>query len=139
MMVRGGFPNIYSSLMSMGFTPSACSKTNFISSVVSPTTYIGERSRSAIRRTRSTSFSSIRIPIRSWLSFPMISLAESVGSPIGSLLMSMWPPVASTNSERQFKCPPAPWSWIETIGLSSDSAMVRITFATRFCISGLAR
>ena len=138
-MVRGGLPNIYSNLISIGLTPSACSKTNFISLVVSPTTYIGARSRSAIRLTRSTSFSSISKPIRSWLSLPMISFADKVGSPIGNWLISICPPVASTNSDRQFKWPPAPWSWIETIGLSSDSAIERITLAARFCISGLAR
>ena len=135
----GGLPNIYSSLISIGFTPSACSKTNFMSLVVSPTTYIGARSRSAIRFTRATSSSFINKPMRSWLSFPTISFAERVGSPIGNLLISMCPPVASTNSDKQLRCPPAPWSWIETIGFSSDSAIARITLAARFCISGLAR
>jgi hypothetical protein len=38
----------------------------------------------------------------------MISLAESVGSPTGNLSKSINPPVSSTNSDKQFKCPPAP-------------------------------
>ena len=58
---------------------------------------------------------------------------------MGSLSISIFPPVLSTNSERAFKWPPAPWSCIETIGFLSDSAKARITLATRFCISGLAR
>ena len=57
---------------------------------------------------------------------PTISFALSVGSPIGSLSMSIRPPVASTSSLRQFKCPPAPWSWIEMIGLTPSSEMARI-------------
>ena len=79
------------------------------------------------------------MPIRSCDSFPIISLDERVGSPIGNLPISIFPPVASTSSLSAFRWPPAPWSWIEIIGLVSLSASARITFDTRFCISGLAR
>ena len=51
----------------------------------------------------------------------------------------MAPPVSSTNSDRQLRCPPAPWSCIDIIGLLGDSTRVRIALATRFCISGLER
>ena len=38
------------------------------------------------------------------------SFDDNVLSPIGRASMFILPPVASTNSERAFKCPPAPWS-----------------------------
>jgi len=39
---------------------------------------------------------------------PLISFAESVGSPMGRRSKSIFPPVSSTSSLKQFKCPPAP-------------------------------
>ena len=35
-------------------------------------------------------------------------LADNVGSPTGSLSKSIFPPVSSTSSDRQLRCPPAP-------------------------------
>ena len=65
MMVRGGLPNISSKRRSIGQVPSRWAKTNRMSPVVSPTTYIGARSRSAMRRTLAVSSSLINKPMRS--------------------------------------------------------------------------
>ena len=110
-----------------------------LSSVTTPTSYIGARSRSAIVFSWAIAFSGNTKPIRSCDSLPIISLSDKVGSPTGSLSKSILPPVSSISSERQFRCPPAPWSCIDTIGFSSDSTIARIALAARFCISGLER
>ena len=137
-MVFGELPNMSAMPRSMGFSPLARSNTNWSSPVVSPTTYSGARSRWAIRSINGISSGFTTIPMRSWLSLPTISLADRVLSPMGSESRSMCPPVASTSSERAFRWPPAPWSWIDTIGFVSLSARALITLLTRFCISGLA-
>ena len=108
-MVFGELPNISERSRSIGFLPLLePSKVKRLESVTSPTSYIGERSLSATRLSVSMSFSPITNPIRSWDSLPIISFEESVGSPTGSLSKSIFPPVSSTNSLKQFKCPPAP-------------------------------
>ena len=76
--------------------------------MTSPTVYIGARSRSATRFKVSISSSAITSPIRSCDSLPIISFADSVGSPTGSASRSIKPPVSSTSSDKQFKWPPAP-------------------------------
>ncbi len=139
-IVLGDFPNMCSSFQSIGFLSLSLSiNRKFPSSVTSPTMYMGALSLSEIFLRRCVSFSFITNPILSWDSFPAISLSERVGSPTGSLRISISPPDSSTNSDRQLRCPPAPWSWIETTGLCSDSAIALIALHTRFCISGLAR
>jgi len=140
MTVRGGFPKKSASCRSMGLLPpDGLRKVNWWSPVTSPMTYMGARSRRATEVSWSTSLLLITRPIRSCDSLPMISLAERVGSPTGSLLMSMVPPVDSTSSERQLRWPPAPWSWSDITGLWSLSAMALRALYTLFCISGLAR
>ena len=140
MMVFGELPNISPSARSIGFSPEVLlSKVNCRSSVTFPTEYSGVLSRSAIFLMVMRSFSPMTNPILSWDSFPIISFADKVGSPTGSASRSIFPPVSSTNSLRQFKCPPAPWSWMETIGFSSASTIARMVLAALFCISGLER
>ena len=140
MMVFGELPNMSSMAKSIGLLPVFCpSKVKRLLAVTSPTWYIGERSLSAIRCKVSISFWPITKPILSCDSLPMISLADRVGSPTGNLSKSISPPVSSTNSDRQFKWPPAPWSCMETIGFSSLSTKPRMALAARFCISGLER
>ena len=138
-MVFGEEPNICSTARSNGRTPSACSKAKRWSPVVSPTVYIGARSRSAIFCTCSMALSSMSSPIRSCDSFAIISFADRVLSPIGSLSIFINPPHSSTSSDKQFTWPALPWSCIDTIGLLSSSPRARITLYARFCISGLAR
>ena len=138
MYVFGDEPNICSTARSNGLTPSACSKAKRWSPVVSPTVYIGARSLSAIFCTCSIASSSMRSPILSWLSFAIISFADSVLSPIGSLSMCMRPPHSSTSSERQLTCPAEPWSCMETIGFLSSSPRALTTLYALFCISGFA-
>ena len=138
-MVFGELPNISSKAKSIGFSPFLFSKQKRWSPVTFPTSYIGERSRSATFFSFWIFSSPIIKPIRSWLSLPIISLEDRVGSPMGSLSKSILPPVSSTNSLKQFRCPPAPWSWMETMGLLSLSTIARMAFAARFCISGLLR
>ena len=72
--------------------------------------YNGALSLSAIFFNFLVSLGDIINPILSCDSLPIISLADSVGSPNGRESISIVPPVFSTNSDRQFKCPPAPWS-----------------------------
>ena len=110
---------------------------NLLSSVTRPTMYTGALSLSHILINSSIFSFFIINPILSWDSFPIISLFESVGSPIGKLSNSINPPVSSTSSVKQFKWPPAPWSWIETIQFFSFSKVPLMAFATLFCISGL--
>ena len=139
-MVLGELPNMSSKAKSIGLSPLVLDsnvKRSF--PVTSPTVYIGERSRSAMLFNVSICFSAITNPIRSWDSLPIISFADRVGSPTGKASKSMCPPVSSTNSLKQFKCPPAPWSWIDTMKFSSLSTIPRTAFAARFCISGLER
>src|SRR5690606_10910553 len=108
-MVLGDEPNISSKAKSIGFSPVVeDSKVKQLLLFTSSTLYIGERSRSATRCNVSRSFLPITNPIRSCDSLPIISLADNVGSPTGNLSKSIKPPVFSTNSDKQFKCPPAP-------------------------------
>ena len=109
MMVFGELPNISESSKFIGVSPVVPEVNLKVwSPVTSPTLYMGERSRAEIRSKRSKSFSPMTKPIRSWDSLPINSFLERVGSPTGNLSVSMVPPVSSTNSDRQFKCPPAP-------------------------------
>ena len=110
-IVLGELPNISSKAKFIGESPVFEDwKENRSSPVTSPTSYMGARSLSAIFLSVSMSFFPITKPIRSCDSLPIISLAESVGSPIGKAFKSILPPVSSTNSDKQFRCPPAPWS-----------------------------
>jgi hypothetical protein len=64
-----------------GFIPLVSdSKVNLWLLVISPTVYIGVRSLKAMVFKVAKSFSPITKPIHSFYSFPMISLAESIGS-----------------------------------------------------------
>ena len=108
-MVLGELPKMSERLTSIGFSPVVFdSKVKRSSLVTSPTSYIGERSLSAILPNKAASSFPMTRPIRSCDSLPIISLADRVGSPIGNLSKSILPPVSSTNSERQLRCPPAP-------------------------------
>ena len=62
---------------------------NILSSVTSPTTYMGAFSLLHILENLSKSDLLIISPILSWDSFPIISLFDKVGSPIGSLSSSI--------------------------------------------------
>ena len=104
MMVFGELPNMSSNARSIGVSPLFLdSKVNLLFPVTSPTVYIGERSLFAIFCKVSECFSAITNPILSCDSFPMISLADNVGSPTGNLSKFILPPVSSTNSDKQFK------------------------------------
>lgn len=70
----------------------------------------------------------------SWYSAPHISKTDNVGSPTTNLSTSMRAPRGSTISFSTLPAPPAPWSWIETMGFSPFPPNSRSTPKVRMVI-----
>ena len=76
----------------------------------------------------------------SWYSAPQISSTERVSSPTSTSRIPIRAPAGLTISFSTLQLPPAPWSWMLTIGLSAPSSThARITRCTFCSISASPR
>ena len=108
--------------------------------MILPITITGTFSRLPTASMNSRSFSRISIASFSWNSAPHSSFTDIVGSPTTRLRMSSSAPFGAEISFSTFPFPPAPWSWIDTIGFASRrSIAARITRFILFSISASPR
>mmetsp|Transcript_37183 Transcript_37183/g.71305 ORF Transcript_37183/g.71305 Transcript_37183/m.71305 type:complete len:276 (+) Transcript_37183:2195-3022(+) len=131
-VLLGMSPSTFSSSRSSGQSaPSGASRSSSVTRpepVISPTTEKGRRSRSQILAMTSTLAGLMSMASFSWYSAPQMSRTDMVSSPSFTARMSMTPPRGSISSFRTLQLPPAPWSWMETMGLASPiSTHVRTT------------
>ena len=141
--ILGGLPSSTDKGRSTGFACVDCSSTNKrSSSVATPTTAKGQRSRSQIASNCARDCGAIANTYRSCDSLHQISAGDMPDSSSGTLRRSNCPPFSApcTSSGNAFDKPPAPTSWIDRIGLVSPMAThASITSCARRCISGLPR
>ena len=141
--VFGGLPSSTCIGISIGlFANNSSLRINSCSLVASPKTAYGARSRLAILSKVSRSFSATASTYLSCDSLHQISSGDICLSSFGISLSSNFPPFPEsfTSSGNPFDSPPAPISWIDTIGLFSPRfVQASITSCARLCISGLAR
>ncbi len=121
---------------------SAGASTSWPSSVATPTTAYGQRSRSHSAANSSSEDGAIASTYRSWLSFDQISRGARPVSSSGTFGSTNRAPspAPSTSSGNAFDRPPAPTSWIDRIGLASPRFQQWLmTSCARRWISGLPR
>mmetsp|Transcript_115320 Transcript_115320/g.326772 ORF Transcript_115320/g.326772 Transcript_115320/m.326772 type:complete len:364 (-) Transcript_115320:7-1098(-) len=137
----GIFPRTLSSGRSTGFEPSRVSRTTTRPSPVTvPTTEYGARSRRQMSPKSDSFWGSMSSALFSWNSAIQSSSTDMDGSPTSILRMSMSAPAGSAISFRTLPEPPAPWSWIDRMGLSGPSStQARTTRFTFCCISASPR
>ena len=109
-------------------------------SVISPMIITGTFSRLPSSTMNSRSSGRISIAAFSWNSAPHSSRTDIVGSPTTTLRMSSSAPFGALISFSTLPLPPAPWSWIDTIGFAPRrSIAARITRFILFSISASPR
>mmetsp|Transcript_37596 Transcript_37596/g.77222 ORF Transcript_37596/g.77222 Transcript_37596/m.77222 type:complete len:343 (+) Transcript_37596:1639-2667(+) len=133
-VLGGSLPSTFSSGRFTGVVLSLRSKTmQFPSPVTSPTQHMPERSRSLTCLSSGSASSFTRQQLFSWYSAPQISSTDIVSSPSTTSRISMRPPTGSMISLSTLQFPPAPWSWMDTIGLRSPISMHARTTRFIFC------
>eukprot|EP00123_Amoebidium_parasiticum_P018470 comp24216_c0_seq1/m.44544 comp24216_c0_seq1/g.44544 ORF comp24216_c0_seq1/g.44544 comp24216_c0_seq1/m.44544 type:complete len:324 (+) comp24216_c0_seq1:2036-3007(+) len=141
--ILGGLPNRTDEGRSMGLLLNSVSSTTMLSVCVAvPTTAKGQRSRSQNLAKTSISFGRMASTNLSCDSLHHISIGDSPGSAEGTFLMWNDPPrpPSCTNSGRALLRPPAPTSWMNSMG--DDAPMATHASITSWhlrCISGLPR
>mmetsp|Transcript_12558 Transcript_12558/g.18864 ORF Transcript_12558/g.18864 Transcript_12558/m.18864 type:complete len:337 (-) Transcript_12558:1388-2398(-) len=137
----GMWPSTSDSGRSKGVDPSLLSTTTTLPSPVTvPTGVTGQFSLRAKACTTASCCGRTRKALFSWYSAPQISITDSELSPSGMLRRSKRAPSGSTISFSTLPLPPAPWSWMDTMGLSSPSStQARMTRFIRFSISASPR
>ena len=131
----GMLPSTFSVSMHTGLLPSAAScSTMSPSPVTSPTYATHARSRAHSAEKSGMASGRMSSASDSWYSAPQISSTDRLASPTGMARTSMRPPAGDTISLSTLQLPPAPWSWMLTIGLASPSSqharMTRFTFCS---------
>ena len=131
---RGISPSTASNSKLTGFVSSCSShKTMHPSPVTLPTKPTGAISRAQRSRKSSSCSGFSNSASCSWDSAPQISSTDSVASPIGKSRTLICAPAGSTISFSTLQLPPAPWSWIDTMGLASPSSTQARSTRLTFC------
>ena len=137
-ILGGIFPRTFSSGRFTGRgDPGEAAESSSLTSplpVTTPTYATGTRSRSHMAEKSDVESAEINRASDSWYSAPQSSRTLRDASPETTLRMSMRPPAGEIISLRTLQFPPAPWSWIDTIGFAAPSSqharMTRFTLCS---------
>lgn len=98
-----------------------------------PMTHTGQRSRAQIDRSTASPAESTSSASFSWYSEPQMSSTLMVASPRVIARMSISPPQGEMISFTTLQLPPAPWSWMDRMGLAGPSSTQARTTRLSLC------